>query len=73
MKIEKRNTDLGPGLPGSFCLGRHGSLELNRKSNVFDFHSLHLHSPRVGRLVQTQLDGEGEKEEEEEEEEEEEV
>jgi hypothetical protein len=47
--------DLGPGLPGGLGLGGHGPLQLLRYPHVLHLHPLHLHTPRVRRLVQGRL------------------
>ncbi len=47
--------DLGPGLPGGLGLGSHSPLQLLRYPHVLHLNPLHLHPPRVRRLVQGAL------------------
>ena len=54
---QRKQSHLGPGLPGRLRLRGHGSLQLHGQLHVLDLHALHLDSPVVGGIVQGALSG----------------
>lgn len=47
------HNDFGSSFSRCFCLSGHGTLQLDRQSDIFDFDSFHMDSPRIGCVVQS--------------------